>query len=321
LARGQLQQGFTLKEQGKCNEAIPHFVESIQLDRQPKALLNLADCEEKLGRLGPAAQHFLEARDLAHAQGVENQATYASQRLQSIEQRMPKLVIRVAPGAPRDTAVARDGIVLGAASLGTPLPIEGGKHVIVARGGGLQRDYEVTVGQSSTTEVVVTPIGGRAMTPLVAPVQPHPAPTTQAPASAIGAGSIGTDTTPPGSEKSNGNTQRIGGLVLIGTGVVGLAVGTVFGLKVRSKNEEIVATCPLPAPCPPEGIEQYYSAVSEAKAARTISYIGFGAGAAFVTAGVISLLTAPKARGATGSLWLQPAVGVGVAGAEVGGSW
>ena len=321
LARGQLQQGFTLKEQGKCNEAIPHFVESIQLDRQPKALLNLADCEEKLGRLGPAAKHFLEARDLANAQGVQNQATYAAQRLQSIEQRMPKLVIKLAPGVPPDTVVARDGVDLGPASLGTPLPIEAGKHTIVARGGGLQRDYEVTVAQSGNTDVIVTPIGGRAMTAPQGGTPPRAAaPGAPVPVPSGGAGAIGIGSS-SATEGSNGNIQRIGGVVLIGTGAVGLAVGSVFGLKVQSKNAEIRETCPEGTFCSPDEMLQYYSAVSDAKAARTISYIGFGVGAAFVTAGVISLLTAPKGRGGTGRLWFQPTVGVGVAGAEVGGDW
>jgi hypothetical protein len=70
-ARGYLRQGFALKEQGRCNEAIPYFLESIRLDRQPTALLNLADCEERIGKLGAASMHFIEARDLAHAQGLE----------------------------------------------------------------------------------------------------------------------------------------------------------------------------------------------------------------------------------------------------------
>src|SRR6266511_960526 len=42
-ARAQLQQGYALKQQGKCEEAMPHFVESVRLDRQTKGLVNLAD--------------------------------------------------------------------------------------------------------------------------------------------------------------------------------------------------------------------------------------------------------------------------------------
>src|SRR5689334_18285582 len=64
-ARAQLQSGYALKQQNKCDEAIPHFKESIRLDRQPKSLLNLGDCEEKLGKLSAAQAHFVEARDLA----------------------------------------------------------------------------------------------------------------------------------------------------------------------------------------------------------------------------------------------------------------
>ncbi len=70
-AGAQLQQGYNLKQQGNCEEAIPHFLESVRLDRHPKALVNLADCEERLGRLGAAQSHFVEARELASAQGLE----------------------------------------------------------------------------------------------------------------------------------------------------------------------------------------------------------------------------------------------------------
>src|SRR5713101_6233535 len=69
-ARGQLQQGYALKQQGKCVEAIPHFAESVRLDRQPKALLNLADCEATVAKLVAAEAHAVEARDMARARGM-----------------------------------------------------------------------------------------------------------------------------------------------------------------------------------------------------------------------------------------------------------
>src|SRR5262249_32162358 len=74
-ARAQLREGYTLKGQGKCNEAIPHFLESIRLDRQPKTLLNLADCEEKVGKYIAAQTHIVEARDLARTQGAAQMKT------------------------------------------------------------------------------------------------------------------------------------------------------------------------------------------------------------------------------------------------------
>src|SRR5258708_39818945 len=113
-ARAQLQQGYALKQLGRCEEALPHFEESVRLDRQPKALVNLADCEEKLGKLAAAQAHFVEARDLAN--GLEALRNVAEQHLTALDKKMPRLVIRVAKGAPPDTAVIRDGVKLGTIS-------------------------------------------------------------------------------------------------------------------------------------------------------------------------------------------------------------
>src|SRR6266545_4078058 len=117
-ARAQLQEGYALKQQGKCEEALPHFVESVKFDRQPKALLNLADCEERTGRLAAAQTHFVEARDLARVQGIDPIRSLAEERLQGLDKKMPRLVVRLAKDAPPETTIARDGVELGRISLG-----------------------------------------------------------------------------------------------------------------------------------------------------------------------------------------------------------
>src|SRR5262249_32452200 len=102
-ARAQLRNGFDLKQQGRCEEAIPHFLESIRLDRQAKALLNLADCEEHLGKLVAAQQHFAEARDIASQKGVDELRAYAVERLEALDRITPKLVLKLAKGTSPDT--------------------------------------------------------------------------------------------------------------------------------------------------------------------------------------------------------------------------
>jgi tetratricopeptide (TPR) repeat protein len=86
--QGRRQQGLTLKEQGRCNEAIPYLSESLKLDRQLDTLLELADCEENVGMLGAASAHFLEARDRARSLGLETQRTIAEQRWQAVDARV-----------------------------------------------------------------------------------------------------------------------------------------------------------------------------------------------------------------------------------------
>jgi hypothetical protein len=225
-ARAQLQQGYALKQQGKCEEAVPHFVESVRLDRQPKALMNLADCEEKLGKLAAAQTHFVEARDLARGQGLDQLKSLAEQHLRTLEKRMPKLLVRLAKDAPADTIVVRDGVELGHVSLNAPLPADPGQHRVIARGKNLERTYDVTLAEAETKEIEVTPVGG---TPLSATT---PSPPTEGartsstepdhkPRPVEGSSSLGTDRSSPMTSTSSG-FQRVAGFSAMGLGAAGL---------------------------------------------------------------------------------------------------
>jgi len=225
-ARGHFQQGFALNEQGRCNEALPYFFESIRLDRQPNTLIDLADCEEKIGKLDAASAHFSEARDLAYSQGLEPQRAIAEQRLQAIDKRLPRFTA-----------------------------------------------------------------------------------------------SVGFSAAPPPGDAAPGTGQRIAGFGLMGAGAVGLAIGTIFGLKVSENNREIDSICPTGQPCPPQSVADYHSAVVDAKINRAAALIGFGVGAVFVGTGALLVLTAPKGDAPGTSVWLTPRLGSSGAGAAVGGTW
>jgi hypothetical protein len=73
----------------------------------------------------------------------------------------------VARDAPPDTKVLRDGVELGVVSLGTPLRAEVGAHVLVARGGGLEREYRVVLMEGEMQEIEVRPAEKKPMVPAV----------------------------------------------------------------------------------------------------------------------------------------------------------
>ena len=54
-ARIELEKGYALRKEGKFAEALPLLVDSYKLAPQLKTLINLADCEESLGRLADAS--------------------------------------------------------------------------------------------------------------------------------------------------------------------------------------------------------------------------------------------------------------------------
>ena len=61
-AREQLKIGYLLAKQGRCDEALPHLAESLRLDVRAITLINLAQCEESVGRLADAMGHWVDAR-------------------------------------------------------------------------------------------------------------------------------------------------------------------------------------------------------------------------------------------------------------------
>jgi hypothetical protein len=235
-----------------------------------------------------------------------------------LQQGFARLLIRIAPDSPPGTAIARDGIDLGPISFNSPLAIEVGRHVIVARGGGFQRTYEISIAEGETKEIVVTPIGGE---PLAAMAPTPSLPTAPLFSAPSGTASFGMGAASQSGDASLGNGQRIAGLSLVGVGAVGVVIGTIFGLKVSKKNREIDSICPTGQPCPFPSVADYNHAVADAKIDRAAALIGFGVGAVFVGTGAVLVLTAAKREASGVSVWLTPAVAASSSGVACSGTW
>jgi hypothetical protein len=295
-----LKEGYALKQAGKCAEAVPHFIESERLAPKPKTLLNLADCEQQLDDLVASQGHALEGRDLARGLGDPTLLGIAEHQLADVDKRLPRLTVRLAPGAPPDTIVSRDGTALGRVSLGAALPANPGKHRVVASAKGrADAGFDVVLVEGAAQVLDVAP-GEPVWEPVVMPL--------------AGPEVAGT---PVASSWSGRKTVAV---TLAGVGVAGLAVGSVFGLEAISQNNASNAGGHCNASgCDGTGTSLRNQAISDA----TVSTIAFGAGLAAVAAGVIVWVTAPSAApkvGATG-LTVVPALGAGSAGASVLGAW
>jgi len=316
-ARAQLREGYALKGQGKCNEAIPHFLESIRLDRQPKALLNLADCEEKIGKYVAAQTHIVEARDLARTHGDQQFKTLAEQHLSSIEAKMPKLVLKLAKDAPAGTVVVRDGVELGAVSLGTPLPVDPGAHTVVARSSTTERQFDVTLADGATQELEVTPVGGKPVTSAAAP-KPSPGVTVAAPPNPMSAPARDTSAPPDTATAKRG--LPVLPIVLGGIGVAGGITAAIFGFKTKNKNDEASFICP-DAGCMEPAYSQSQPAREDAKSARTTAIVAGAVGGAALVAGVVLLIVGDSGKSGASGLRVAPSVGRAGVGMDLGGTW
>lgn len=301
-AEALFNQGRTLMTSGKFAEACPKFEASQQLDPGLGTMLNLAECYEKTGRTASAWAEYREAIPLARAAGSKARQDLATERAQALEERLSTLTIRAISGEDADAhlEVRRDGVALQDAELGSPIPVDPGEHMIEAAAPGKQKWIsKVQVGaDAAKVQVEIPPLkpeGGAAATAGSAP----------AVASAT--------TTAPPSDKpaSDGSAQRTAGLVVGGAGIVGLGLGTFFGLQASSKWSDAKAKCTdYPFDCTTDGTNLR----SSARSAGTVSTVAFVAGGALLATGVVLYLTASKSKESV-------ALGLGPSSASLSGTF
>src|SRR5262244_1618441 len=83
-------EGRAAAARGDYATACPKFAESQHLEPATGTLLNLADCEERLGKLASAWQHFREAF-YKLLETNDERLQYATRRASQLEKRVPRL--------------------------------------------------------------------------------------------------------------------------------------------------------------------------------------------------------------------------------------
>jgi hypothetical protein len=314
-AREHLTQGYKLKQQGQLKDALPHFVESLRLDPKLKTIINLADCEEKLGMLVEAQSHWVMARDRAGREGDDRVKQEAEQRVASLSTRMPRLNIRFAPGAPADAQVYRDEVLLGRVSLGTALPTNPGEHKITVRAAGHEDSkYTVKLSERDNKSLIVDvgPVGksppkplpaasaAATATPAIGALPPEP----RAPSAPSGETAPVPQDVPDTGQSSPGTVQRVFGAVVGGLGLASFGVSALFWRKAAS---DITVQ--------PNGRKL-------AQDDLLITNVGLVSGSILVTGGIVLLLTAPSgpARSSSAPGLLQPSLLIGKSTAVFGAS-
>jgi hypothetical protein len=259
-AEALFREGRQAADAGDHRLACEKFHESHRLDPAPGTMLNIADCEEKQGHLASAWTFYRAV--LQKLPPSDERSTLAKARAQALEPRLPKLTVRLAPNAPSNSRVLRDGVELKSASLDTALPVDPGKHLIeVSAPGHAPRVYEFSLdeGEQRTREV--------------------------APGKALdGTSGAGGDAS---ADTSSGSGKRTLGWVLGGVGVAGLAVGAVTGVMVLGKKSTVDDNCNADKRCNAEGAD----AAESGKTLGTVSGISFIVGGVALAAGAWLVLS------------------------------
>lgn len=288
--------------------------QAYQLFQTPTLGLWSARALSRLGRWIGAAERYRETTQASPAVGdsaAQKQAqSDAARELSELEPRIPRLTIELRAAAPSEVSITLDGVSVAPDAIGSALPLDPGKHTIVAtspderheRVVALQPGEHVSVSfelaESTTT---------RAAAPETAPEASQPSPPMAAALSAPAAAASLAPPPPPKLQypERDGSILRPLSLVAMSVGAASLLAS---GAAVLVANAALDA-CPERDSvhrCPSDGTLKTYDR------ARMVTIVAFYAGVALVGTGVTAWFIAGSSRDSAPSLRL---------GAGLGGVW
>lgn len=279
---------------GKIAEACPKFEISYQEDQQLGALLNLADCHEKLGKLATAWAEFRAAIELARSRKDSREA-FARSSAEKLAKRISRVVIRKDASATGLSVRLDDRDIT--ALVDVEIPIDPGVHTITSSAVGRPTSSEKIEIEEEGSKIEVA-VPAKAIPVVEAKPEPEVAPPVVVVA------------TPRG----RGPRPAIGiamGLVGLGAAGVGLYFGRVGYMKWNDSRD----FCTSDDACDEQGARL----VDDAKRAALKSSILVGAGAGLIVIGTLLWLTAPEAAAPAAAIAVQPVVAPDLVGAAVGG--
>src|SRR6185437_13676284 len=137
----------------------PKLAESQRLDPGAGTLLNLGHCYEKNGQTASAWVTFKDAAAAADLKHRDDWSHNARERAQALAPMLSKLTIDVPVDARADgLQVRRDGVNVGSAEWGVPIPVDPGEHAIEAIAPGKTRwSQTVKVGPNADQQKISVP--------------------------------------------------------------------------------------------------------------------------------------------------------------------
>lgn len=280
-AQEQFEQGRALVKAGKPAEAIPKFLASIAAEPTLAALLNLADCYEKTGKLASARARFEQAQELARDKDPVR-ADEARKRAELLAPRV-SMVTLIPPPKVEGVRVWVDGVEVPSSAWGVPRPFDAGPHEVVSQDARGKRKV-------GTVEVPVSAAR------LTFPIDAEPEPATAGPSGPVVAPPQSAAPPPDRGEPktSDGGTLRTVGVVVGATGLVAIGVGAVTGVIALGASSDLKSACSTYPQCPTGQRGELTDLDDRARSFGTISTVTFISGAVLLAVGTVMFLAAPK---------------------------
>jgi hypothetical protein len=284
--------GHEAADRGDHATACEKFGQSLELFRRVSTLLNLGKCSEELGDITAALAYWTEGAALLEPQ--DPRMTLAKERIAALETRVPVLSVAIDP-VPAGAVLTVDGEPHAPAGVeGLRLPP--GAHRLELRAPGREPvTEEVTLAEGEQRRVSLAP------GPPLAPPSPLPPPAA-------------TVMTPAADEGLSG--IQVGGIVVGAVGLGGVVLGAVTGGMVLSRKSTVDDLCADDVCTDQKGID----AAQSGSTLATVSTVGFVAGGAALTAGVLMIVLGEQVAGDDGVAAI-PVIGPGRAGLTMVGRW
>lgn len=273
-ARALMDQGDERFEQKNYKAALEAYRGAHAIMRVPTTAIEVAKAHEALGQLVEARDVCLEAIRFPTATGEPAAFTAArneaASRAGDLATRIPTVLVQIDSGLPDSgVRVAVDQVTLPEAAARLPIKLNPGRHRLVVSSRSTEdavRDVEVAEKENITVRLALT----------------------TRPVAETSAGDMPPETATSRRHRRSG--LRTAGLITAGVGVAGIAVGTVFGLRASSQQDE--------AGCPGNLCRDDASAdkLRSANDSASLSTIGFVAGGILLAGGLAVWLFAPDGR-------------------------
>jgi hypothetical protein len=265
--------GVEAYQAGDFSAASDKLERAYHVLRVPSVGLWSARALAKLGKLVEASERYMEVQQLSGSTGNEEvqkgALTDVATDLAVLTPRIPHVTVQVQGAAAAEVSVLVDGTPIAPDLIGEARPVNPGRHQIEGTRGSEHAVVDVTLGEGEQKPALLR---------FGVPVQASP------PAL------IDDRTQLQSPTPSKLGTQRTLALVAGGIGVVGVGIGTLFGLKSKSSHDEAAKYCAGAICTDPRGV----TAGNDAHAAGNVSTIAMIVGAAGLAGGVVLWLSAPK---------------------------
>lgn len=272
-AREKLVAGDRLLKQGEFQQALAAFKEAYVLFPSAKIHYNFALSYQGMGRIAEALAEFD-----AFLEGAPDAQPEVRERARATRESLMGQVGTVRVTADLDgAAVIVDGRDVGKTPLPQALRLDPGPHLLLVDGGEARQSFtqrlNIVAGASISTAVSLALRAPPPVATAAAPATPKLSePSIDGPGAIPAVTGPRASDTPEGAAPSSGRSWRVAGIAVASAGALCLATGLVFGLAARSASNDVSSRYDA-------------SRDSAGKRDEVLQWVGYGVGAAAVTAG------------------------------------